>query len=209
MNFSNASVIRWLGHNLEKGRKNYQDEEKRAKRAFKKKYPYARIQEFEFWPTIDCDGDLTQPAEVRYVADGNTLLPNLAGTMSSYSWPITSNTFKYRYSFSLYFGPTVIWNPGGEQQPFEQSEVTLSFNPFKFEVFVSEGKSFTSNFPKIATNWVNSQESKNILKARFDMSDPYFNSLASAYVLSTLSGVCKDHLKTQKSYRYSVFFLLP
>ena len=30
------------------------------------------------------------------------------------------------------------------------------------------------------------------------MNDPYFNSIASAYVLSTLSGVCKDHFKPHK-----------
>ena len=195
MQFSSASVIRWLGPNLEKGKKNYQDEEKGAKKAFVKKYLYARIQEFEFWPTINSDRDLIQPAEVHYVADGNTLLPNLTGTMSSYSWPITSNTFKYPYSFALYFGPTVIWNPGGKQQSFERSEATLPFNLLRFEVFVSENNSFTSNFPNIAI----SQESKNILKAKFDTSDPYFNSLASAYILSTLSGVCKDHFKTKKN----------
>ena len=208
MQFSSASVIRWLGPNLEKGKKNYQDEEKRAKKAFVKKYSYARIQEFEFWPTINSDGDLIQPAEVRYVADGNTLLPNLTGTMSSYSWPVTSNTFKYRYSFALYFGPTVIWNPGGKQQSFEWSEATLPFNPFKFEVFASENKSFTNNFPNIATNWVNSQESKNILEAKFDTSDPYFNSLASAYILSTLSGVSKDYFKTKMCHQLLLLFFV-
>ena len=198
MNFSNASVIRWLGPNLEKGKKNYQDEEKRAKKAFVKKYPYARKQEFEFWPTIDSNGDLIQPAEVRYVADGNMLLPNLTGTMSSYSWPITSNTFKYRYSFALYFGPTAFWNPGGKQQSFERSEATLSFNPFKFKAFVSEDKSFTSSFPNIAINWVNSQENKNILKAKFDTSDPYFNSLASAMFFVPFLEFAKIILKTKK-----------
>ena len=118
--------------------------------------------------------------------------------MKSYSWPITSNTFKYRYSSALHFGPTVIWNPGGEEQPFHKSEATLPFDPFKFKAFVSEDQSFVTNFPRISTKSANHEESKNILKARFDTSDPYSNSLASAYVLSTLSGVCKHHFKTQK-----------
>ena len=146
MNFSNASVIRWLGPNLEKGKKNYQDEERRAKKAFVKKYPYAKIEEFEFWPTIDSDGDLTQPAEVRYVADGNTLLPNITGTMSSYSWPVTSNTFKYGYSSTLYFGPTVIWNPGGKQQPFEGSKATLPFNPLNLKCLFLKTKVLRATF---------------------------------------------------------------
>ena len=115
----------------------------------------------------------------------------------SYSWTITSNTFKYHY-LSAHFGPTVIWNPGGEEQPFQRSEATLPFDPFKFKAFVSEDQSFATNFSRISSNWVNSEESKNILKARFDTSDPYFNSLASTYVLSTLSGVCKKHFKNQE-----------
>ena len=197
MDFKSPSVIRWLGSNLECGKSNYQNEVKRAKKAFKKRYPYAKMEEFEFWPTIDSEGNLTQPAEVRYAADGNTLLPNITGTTSSYSWPITSATFRYRYSSALYFGPTVIWNPGGEQQPFLRTEASLNFNPLWFEAFVSEEESFMTNFPKIATHWANKEGSTNILSSTFDTTDPYFNSLASAYVLSALSGVCKDHFKKQ------------
>ena len=86
MKFTDPHVIRWLGDNLEKGKRNYQGT----------RYPYAKIEQFDFWPTIDEDGDLTQPAEVRYIADGNTLLPNLNGTYKSYSWPARSNVFKYK-----------------------------------------------------------------------------------------------------------------
>ena len=198
MDFTNASVICWLGPNLEKGARNYKGEVKRAKKEFRKKYPFARIEQFDFWPSINSDGELTQPAEVRYVGDGNTLLPNITGTTKSYSWPVTSNTFKYRYSSALYFGPTVIWNPGGEMQPFKKTNTTLPFNPRRFKAFVSENQSFVTNFPQIHTNWANKDNNDNILEADFDTLDPYFNSVASAYILSTLSGVCKDHFKESK-----------
>ena len=198
MDFSNASVIRWLGPNLEKGARNYKGEVKRAKREFRRKYTFARMEQFEFWPTINSNGDLTQPAEARYVGDGNTELPNTTGTTSSYSWPVSSNTFKYKYSSALYFGPTVIWSPGGEVQPFEKTDATLPFNIRKFKAFVSNDQSFITNLSKIPTNWVDEDGSDNILKADFDTSDPYINSVASAYVLSTLSGVCKDHFKESK-----------
>ena len=74
-------------------------------------------------------------------------------------------------------------------------------DPFRFKALVSEDQSFNTNFPRIATNWANQEESKNILKARFNTADPYFNSLASAYVLSTLSGVCMKHFERQKGVR--------
>ena len=72
-----------LGDNLEKGKRNYPGEVSHAKKEFKKRYPYTKIEQFDFGPTIDEDGDLTQPAEVRYIADGNMLLPNLNRTYKS------------------------------------------------------------------------------------------------------------------------------
>ena len=198
VDFTKPSTIRWLGPNLEKGKRTYENEVRRARREFLKKYPHAKIDQFEFRPSINDQGNLVQLALIYYIGDGNTFLPNYNGTIASSSWPITSRTFKEKYSSALYSGPTIIWSPGGVKQPFVRSEATLPFNLSQFSAYVSKDQSFTTNFPKIATNWVNQEGSKDILRARFNTSDPYFNSVASAYVLSTMSGVCKKHFETQK-----------
>ena len=80
MDFTSTSIMRWLGDNLEKGKRNYQNEERRAKKAFVKKYPFARLDQFEFWPDIDEDGDIDGPTITMFVSDGETKLYNLGGT---------------------------------------------------------------------------------------------------------------------------------
>ena len=81
------------------------------------------------------------------------------------------------------------------EQPFKSTEAKLPFDIRRFKAYVSTDQSFTTNFPQISTSWGNKNEDEDISKASFDTSDPYFNSIASAYVLSTLSGVCKNHFK--------------
>ena len=43
MDFTNKYVIKWLGPNLEKGKRNYNNQHKRAVEDFKAKYPFADI----------------------------------------------------------------------------------------------------------------------------------------------------------------------
>ena len=139
-----------------------------------------------------------------FVSDGATKLYNIGGTYWKYSWDITSSVFLHKYSSALFFGPTVIWNPKGEQQGFERTTPSLAFDLFKFDAFVSDKDSFRTNFPIIRTKWVNSKKSKDITKVKFDVNDPYFNTLASAYLLSTVCGVCKDHLRPHSEKGFEV-----
>ena len=162
------------------------------------KYPHAKIDQFQFKPSINDQGNLVQQAAVFYIGDGSGYLINYNGAIAQESWRITSRTFREKYSSALYSGPTIIWKPKSKVQPFVRSEAKLPFDLLRFKIFVSEDQSFTSNFPLIPTNWINKEESKNILNAKFDTSDPYFNSVASACLLSTLSGVCKKHFKGEK-----------
>ena len=170
MNVSNPRTIRWLGPNLEKAKRVYEAEQERAKKVFLKKYPHAKVDEFEFRASVNDQGNLVQQAVVYYVGDGTKLLANYISGIASDSWPITSRTFREKYSSALYSGPTIIWNPKSKVQPFVRSEATFPFDPLRFKIFVSKDQSFTSNFPLISTHWINQEESKNILKAKFNKS---------------------------------------
>ena len=187
MDFTNPGVIRWLGANLDKGRNNHEEEENKLKDSFVKKYPFAKVEEFDFRVTINSDGDVTS-SEVFYMSDRSTKLWDLNNRYWKYGWSVNSDVFKYKYSDALYFGPTQIWNPKGEKIPFALTTMKLPFDTRMFEAYVGNS-SFTTNFPPIGTKW----GGKDVLTAEWDVNDPYFNSLASAYVLSHLSGVCKEH----------------
>ena len=50
----------------------------RPKTDFVTKYPYAKINEFEFWVNIDRDGTIS-PTTIVYKKDGNTKLYNETG----------------------------------------------------------------------------------------------------------------------------------
>ena len=192
MDFNSPSAKRWLGSNFEKGKRNYESEEKRAKTDILKKYPFARIEQFEFWVNINSKGDLSDPTTTMFVSDGATKLYNIGGTYWKYSWDITSSVFLHKYSSAVFFGPTVIWNPKGKQQGFERTKPSLPFDLFKFDAFV------------FRTKWVNKEKSKDITKVKFDVNDPYFNTLACAYLLSTVCGVCKDQLRPHSERRFEV-----
>ena len=92
MDFTKASVKRWLGNNLEKGKRVYKQEQDRAHKEFVKKYPFAKVERFEFWVSIDDHADLSSPTQIVYVgkAPGDTKLYNLNGTYFKYGWDINS-----------------------------------------------------------------------------------------------------------------------
>ena len=59
-NFSNPRTISWLGPNLEKAKRVYAGKQERAKKEFIKKYPHAKIDEFEFRASVNDQGNLVQ-----------------------------------------------------------------------------------------------------------------------------------------------------
>ena len=137
MDFDSPPVKRWLGNNLEKGKRVYEEEERRAQKSFVKKYPFTKAEQFEFWVSIDDQGDINSPTQIVYVGEtpGDTKLTTSTVLTSKYDWHINSNVFKYKYSSALYFGPIVIWNPQGDQQPFKLTSARLPFDLYKFTVF--------------------------------------------------------------------------
>ena len=97
-----------------------------------------------------------------FVSDGAMKLYNMGGTYWKYSWDITSSVFRHKYSSALFFGPTAIWNPKGEQQGFEKTTPSLPFDLFKFDAFISDMNSVQTNFPTFKTKWFNKEKSKDI-----------------------------------------------
>ena len=153
INFDSDSVRRWLGPNLEKGKRNWNAAYNKALNDFKAKYPFANISQFEIWPSINSQGDIDRPTEIVYKGDGNTKLYNETGTNWSYSWNIDSITFKNKYQHTLVWGPANgIFQPSTNPYPVKLSEGKLGFNTLQFGIYVSKDQSFTSNFPNLETN---------------------------------------------------------
>ena len=138
MDFNHSSIIKWLGPNLEKGKKNYREKEKDMKDKFKKDYPYAKISEFEFWITLNKNGTLGH-TDIRYIGDGKGLY-DITGRSTSYSWSIYSNVFKYRYSDALTWGPSSgVFQPSNKDPlKFVNGDKSLGYSPRKFRVYVTK-----------------------------------------------------------------------
>ena len=91
MDFESESVKKWLGKNLDKGKKNY-NELNRARSEFQKKYPYADLNKFKFWVNINDKGEIDEPTKIVYTSGKETKLYNETGTIWKYSWDINSRT---------------------------------------------------------------------------------------------------------------------
>ena len=106
MDFTNKSVIRWLGSNIEKGKRNYNNELQRARQEFKEKYPFADISKFDFWVNINQKGEIDEPTQIVYTSGKESARPyNETGTTWKASWDITSRTFKNKHESNLFWGP--------------------------------------------------------------------------------------------------------
>ena len=198
MNFKSKNTIKWLGPNLEKGKRNYENEEKRAKDEFKKKYPYADISKFDFWVSINQKGEISSPTEIVYTSGKDTKLYNETGTLWKYSWNINSQTFKDMYQSNLYWGPeNGIFQPTEKLVPFRAEGAKLGFDLTKFPIYVTESKSFTSNFENLETEW--DESANDITKANLDyIGNKYFTSLCASYIIFSTTGICQKHFKTNK-----------
>ena len=134
----NSPNLKKYGKNFGKAKKIYNRELLRAKTESKEKYPFANIDEFEFWVNLNQDGTLNE-TDIVYKADGKTKLYNITGTLWKWSWNIKSNVFRTKYANVLHWGPP-IWEPNGTVQPFLLSTGVLPFNVglTQFDIFVTK-----------------------------------------------------------------------
>ena len=169
-------------------------------------YPYAKLSEFEFWIGLLKNGDIDEEnTKIVYKGDGETKLYDLTGRKWKYSWNITSNVFKYKYSGALYWGPTKIWDPTTTTEPFAMGKG--SFDPTSFRIFVNGDQSFLFN-STLNTSWRNVSNAKDITKTSVDKNDPYFASLIAAYVISQKTGICTKHFQSSSDVHKVVMSLM-
>ena len=141
--FESANTKTFFGANLKKAKANHDKELKKIKDKFVKDYPYAKLSEFEFWINLSENGEISSKTNVVYKGDGKTKLYDLTGRTWRYSWDVTSDVFKYKYSGALHWGPTKIWDPqGGSSKSFEIGKGDLPFRPNHFRIFVNGDQSF-------------------------------------------------------------------
>ena len=197
MDFESESVRKWLKGNLDKGRKNYNNELSRARSEFQKKYPFADLDKFEFWVSNNNKGEIDEPTKIVYTSGKETKLYNETGTIRKYGWDIKSRTFKNKYQSQLFWGTADgIFQPTVDFLPFSMGNGQLRFNLQQFPIYVTEDLHFTSNFEALETTWEGKEN--DITKAKFDYeNDPYFASLCAAYVLFVKTGICSKHLETR------------
>ena len=197
MDFTNKYVIKWLGTNLEKGKKNYNDELQRARTDFKNKYPLADISKFDFWVSINNQGEVDEPTKIVYTSGKESKLYNETGTTWKYSWNTNSLTFNNKYRSKLFWGPADgIFQPTEKLVSFSLGNGRLGFSFQQFPVYVNDHLSFTSNFQALDTKWEGKED--DITKATFDhKNDNYFASLCAAYVIFAKTGICSKHLETR------------
>ena len=126
-NFESATVKKYFGTNLKKAKSNYDKELKKTKDKFIKDYPYAKVSEFEFWINLSKTGDISSKTKIVYKGPGETKLYDLTGRTWRYSWNVTSDVFKYKYSSALHWGPSSIWEPSETVKDFEVGNGVLPF----------------------------------------------------------------------------------
>ena len=145
---TSANVKKYFGANLKKAKTNHDKELKKTRDEFVKKYPYAKLSEFEFWINLSKNGDISSKTNIVYKGDGKTRLYDLSGTTWKYSWDITSDVFKYKYSNALYWGPSKIWDPKGPTTGFptvfELGNGVLLFDRTTLEFLLTASKVFYS-----------------------------------------------------------------
>ena len=157
------------------------------------------MSEFEFWINLSKNGDISSKTNVVYKGDGETegtKLYDLTGTTWKYSWDVTSDVFKYRYSSALYWGPSKIWDPtSGSAKSFELEKGVIPFRLNYFRIFVNGDESFLFATEPLNIKWTNSSNVKDITKVKIDKEDPYFASLMAVFIISQKSGICTKHLR--------------
>ena len=167
-------------------------------------YPYAKLSEFEFWIGLAKNGDIDEEnTKIVYVGDGGENLYDLTGRTWKYSWDITSDVFKYKYSDALYWGPSKIWDLTTTTEPFAMGKG--SFDPTSFRIFVNGDQSFLFN-STLTIKW--SSNAKDITKATVDKNDPYFCSLIAANVVSQKPGIYTKHLQSSSDVHKVVTSLM-
>ena len=203
-NFESANTKKYFGTNLTKAKRNHDASLKKMRDKFIADYPYAKLSEFEFWIGLLKNGDIDEEnTKIVYMGDGGTKLYDLTGRTWKYSWDITSDVFKYKYSGALYWGPSKIWDPTTTTEPFAMGKG--SFDPTSFRIFVNGEQSFLFS-STLNTSWLSN--AKNITKTSVDKNDPYFCSLIAAYVTSQKTGICTKHFQSSSDVHKVVTSLM-
>ena len=200
--FEPANTKKFFGANLKKAKANHDKELKKTRDKFVETYPYAKLSEFEFWINLSKNGEISSKTNIVYKGqkepEGQTKLYDLTGRTWKYSWDVTSDVFKYKYSGALHWGPSKIWDPASSSKSFELSNGVLPFRLNHFRIFVNSEQSFLFATEPLSIKWTNSSNVKDITKVKVDSrykEDPYFASLIAAYVISQKSGICTEHLR--------------
>ena len=197
---TSANVKKCFGANLKKAKTNHDKELKKTRDKFVKKYPYLKLSKFEFWINLSKNGDISSKTNIVYKGDGKTRLYDLSGTTWKYSWDITSNVFKYKYSDALYWGPSKIWDLKGPTTGFptvfELGNGVLPFRPNHFRIFVNSEQSFLFENEPLDTKYKSNVKNITGLNVgKMYKEDPYFASLLAAFLISQKSRVWIEHLK--------------
>ena len=158
--FNSPKIKKYFGKNWAKAKKSHDEVKSSAIALFEKKFPYANVNEFEWWINIDRETGVAKLGDIRYVGDKSGNLWNLNNTMRSYSYSVYSNDFKYKYRTNLFWGPA-----GGNFQPttkdpeeLELSEGDLGFDETRFPLYVTKTSSFQTNFPALETKWAGKED---------------------------------------------------
>ena len=129
-----------------------------------------------------------------YKGDGETKLYDLTGTTWGYSWNVTSDVIKYKYSGTLHWGPLIIWDPRDTVKNFEVGNGVLPFRVSHIRIYVNSKYSFLFTTEALDTKWTNLSNVKDITRVKVDKEDPYFASLMAAFLISQKSGICSKQL---------------
>ena len=135
-----------------------------------------------------------------YKGDGKTNQTkhyDLTGTTWRYSWDVTSDVFKYKYSGALHWGPSSIWDQSDVVKNFEVGNGVPPFRISHFRIFVNNKYSFLFTTEALDTKW--SSNVKDITKVKVGKEDPYFASLMAAFLICQKSGICSKHLRGDAS----------
>ena len=189
--FESSIAKKYFGVNLKKAKRNYDKELLKTRNKFIKDYPYAKVEEFEFWVNLSKTGDISDETEIVFKGSGNEKLYNLTGTFWKSSWDINSNVFKYKYADALHWGPSVIWNPTKTVKVFEISDGTLELDNIR--IYVNQRDSFLYSTEALDIKY--EQDVKDVRNTKIDKDDSYFASLIASYIISQKSGICLEHLK--------------
>ena len=115
------------------------------------------------------------------------------------------------YQSNLYWGPeNGIFQPTEKLVPFHAEGAKLGFDLTKFPIYVTENKSFTSNFSNLETKW--NESANDITKANFDyIGNKYFASLCASYVETNknISPIITSIMRYFVYYQMKRFLTLP